>query len=200
MFDCFVIVDWSAANQPKTGRDSIWICAVDRDGTERLVANPRTRHAAKHLLRDLLAEATARGDRILLGFDFPFGYPADFARRLGLNGGPPWRAVWDEIAARLTDRENNSNNRFELAAEFNRRASQRPFPFWGCPARFAHDFLGPKHHNGHAADELAEKRLIDTWMVGAQPCWKLAYTGSVGSQVLTGIPIVRALRDDPAWA
>ena len=35
-------------------------------------------------------------------------------------------------------------------------------------------------------------------MAGAQPCWKLAYTGSVGSQALTGIPVVRALRDDAA--
>ena len=33
-----------------------------------------------------------------------------------------------------------------------------------------------------------ERRLIDEWMVGAQPCWKLAYTGSVGSQTLTGNP------------
>jgi precorrin-8X/cobalt-precorrin-8 methylmutase len=87
-----------------------------------------------------------------------------------------------------------------MAAEFNRRVSNRAFPFWGCPVRFTDDFLGPKHHNGHAADGLAEKRLIDRWMVGAQPCWKLAYTGSVGSQSLTGIPVVRALRDDPRWA
>ena len=200
MFDCFVIVDWSAANQPKTGRDSIWVCAVDRTGAERLVANPPTRHAAKHLLRELLAQASARGERVLLGFDFPFGYPAGFAKRLGLNGAPPWRAVWDEIAQLVEDDENNRNNRFVVGAEFNRRVSQRAFPFWGCPVGFAHDFLGPKHHNGHAADGLAEKRLIDTWMVGAQPCWKLAYTGSVGSQVLTGIPVVRALRDDPDLA
>ena len=54
MFDSFVIVDWSAASQPKMGRDSIWICAVDRDGAERLVENPRTRHSAKHLLGELL--------------------------------------------------------------------------------------------------------------------------------------------------
>jgi precorrin-8X/cobalt-precorrin-8 methylmutase len=200
MFDSFVIVDWSAASQPKTGRDSIWICAVDRDGVERLVENPQTRHSAKILLRELLSDATARGERVLLGFDFPFGYPAGFAQRLGLQGAPPWRAVWDEIAARLKDAENNSNDRFTVAAEFNRRVSNRAFPFWGCPARFTDDFLGPKHHNGHAADGLAEKRLIDRWMVGAQPCWKLAYTGSVGSQSLTGIPVVRALRDDPGWA
>ena len=37
-------------------------------------------------------------------------------------------------------------------------------------------------------------------MVGAQPCWKLIGAGSVGGQVLTGIPVVRALRDDPRWA
>src|SRR5438874_6745733 len=200
MFDSFVIVDWSAASQPKTGRDSIWICAVDRDGVERLVENPQTRHSAKNLLRELLSDAAARGERMLLGFDFPFGYPAGFARRLGLHGAPPWRAVWDEIAARPKDAENNSNARFTVAAEFNRRVSNRAFPFWGCPVRFTDDFLGPKHHNGHAADGLAEKRLIDRWMVGAQPCWKLAYTGSVGSQALTGIPVVRALRDDPRWS
>jgi hypothetical protein len=36
-------------------------------------------------------------------------------------------------------------------------------------------------------------------MKGAQPCWKLLGAGSVGGQVLTGIPVVRALRDDPRW-
>jgi len=191
MFDTFVIVDWSAASQPKTGRDSIWICAVDRAGSERLIENPHTRHRAKNLLGELLSDATARGERILLGFDFPFGYPAGFAQRLGLNAAPPWRAVWDEIASCLKDAENNQNDRFTVAAEFNRRVSNGSFPFWGCPVRFKHEFLGPKHHNGHAVGGLAEKRLIDCWMVGAQPCWKLAYTGSVGSQSLTGIPVVR---------
>src|SRR5205807_1653588 len=107
MFDSFVIVDWSAASQPKTGRDSIWLCAVDRDGGELLVENPDTRHRAKTLLSEMVSDATARGERVLLGFDFPFGYPAGFAARLGLTRTPAWRAVWDEIAACLTDAENN---------------------------------------------------------------------------------------------
>lgn len=200
LFDSFVIVDWSAAGAPKTGRDSIWICAAGSDGTERLLQNPPTRHAAKTLLRDLFDDAMQRGERVLAGFDFPFGYPAGFAARLGLAGDPPWRAVWDEISALLTDDTRNRNNRFEVGAVFNRRVSGGRFPFWGCPARFSHEHLGPTHHRGHDRDDLAEKRLIDTWMRGAQPCWKLAYTGSVGGQALTGIPIVRALRDDPAWA
>jgi hypothetical protein len=198
-FDTFVIVDWSAANQPRTGRDSIWICAVDRRGSRRVLENPPTRQAAAAVLRDLLAGATRRGDRLLAGFDFPFGYPAGFAARLGLDG-TPWRAVWDEIARLIDDREDNRNNRFEVGAMLNRRISGARFPFWGCPVNFVHDHLGPTHHRRHEAEGLAERRLIDHWMAGAQPCWKLAYTGSVGSQSLTGLPVVRALRDDPRWA
>ena len=196
MFDAYVMVDWSAANVPRTGRDSIWICWRDRAG-ERL-ANPATRHQAKGLLADWLAEPVARGERVLLGFDFPFGYPAGFAARLGL-GGTPWRAVWNEITGLLQDTENNRNNRFLVGAELNRRVSSGRFPFWGCPTHFSHEFLGPKHHRRHEHESLAEKRLIDCWMRGAQPCWKLAYTGSVGSQVLTGIPVVKELRGNTAW-
>ena len=200
MFDTFVIVDWSAANRPKKGRDSIWICAVSGDGTERLTENPDTRHKAKNLLGGVLSDATARDERILLGFDFPFGYPIGFAQRLRLNGSPPWRAVWDEIARLVEDGEDNRSNRFEVGATLNQRVSNGNFPFWGCPVGLVHDHLGPKHHNRHQDEGLAEKRLIDCRMTGAQPCWKLAYTGSVGSQSLTGIPVVRQLRHDPAWA
>jgi precorrin-8X/cobalt-precorrin-8 methylmutase len=198
LFDHYVIVDWSASSRPKTGRDSIWICHRGQDG-ERL-ENPPTRHLARLLLGDILAAAAGRGERVVLGFDFPFGYPAGFARRLGLNGAPAWRAIWDEIAALLHDGEDNGNDRFALGAHLNRRISGGRFPFWGCPAGFTDDHLGPRHHNGHAEDGLPERRLIDLWMRGAQPCWKLAYTGSVGSQALTGIPVVRALRDDERWA
>ena len=196
-FDHYVIVDWSAANQPKQGRDSIWICHRGPDGEQ--CDNPPTRHLAALRLAEILTAATAAGERVLLGFDFPFGYPAGFAARLGLDGAP-WRALWDEIAATLHDGSDNRNDRFLLGAELNRRVSGGRFPFWGCPARFDHDHLGPKHHDRHGGEGLAEKRLIDEWMVGAQPCWKLAYTGSVGSQALTGIPVVRRLRDDPRWA
>jgi len=196
-FEHYVIVDWSAANQPKRGRDSIWICHRGPDG--ETCDNPGTRHAAKALLASIIERIVARGERAVLGFDFPFGYPRGFARRLGL-AGPPWRAVWDEIARLLRDGTDNRNNRFELGAAFNRRVSGGRFPFWGCPVRFHDPHLGPTHHNGHRDGGLAEKRLIDERMSGAQPCWKLAYTGSVGSQALTGIPVVRALRDDARWA
>jgi hypothetical protein len=200
LFDGYVIVDWSAASQPKTGRDSIWICCLGADGES--VSNPPTRHAAKGALADMLERASGRGERVIAGFDFPFGYPAGFAARLGL-AGTPWRTLWDEISELVDDQPDNRNNRFCVGAMLNRRVTNGKgrFPFWGCPVGFTDEFLGPHHHRGHNGDEpLKERRLIDEWMVGAQPCWKLAYTGSVGGQVLTGLPVVRALRDDPRWA
>jgi precorrin-8X/cobalt-precorrin-8 methylmutase len=197
MFDTFVIVDWSAASVPRTGRDSIWICWHATEG-ERLV-NPATRNDAKAMLAEWLAAALANGERVLMGFDFPFGYPVGFANRLGLLG-LPWRAVWDEIARLVTDDARNSNNRFDVAAALNERISGGRFPFWGCPSHPVRTCLGPKHHRSHEQNGLAERRLIDEYMVGAQPCWKLLGAGSVGGQVLTGIPVVRALRDDPRWS
>jgi precorrin-8X/cobalt-precorrin-8 methylmutase len=196
LFDSHVVVDWSAANAPRQGRDSIWICRHDGGGIA--AENPRTRRAAQIRLAELIAACLDKGRRMLVGFDFPFGYPAGFAARLGLSG-TPWRAVWDEISRLLDDDEQNRNNRFEVAEILNRRVSRRGFPFWGCPAARASGFLAPKHHRGHTDDALAERRLVDLYVPGAQPCWKLLGVGSVGSQALTGIPVVRALRDDPRW-
>jgi len=198
LFDTYIIVDWSASNVPKQGKDSIWICCRGSDG-ERL-ENPNTRYKARLLLGEMLAKAVDGGKRVVVGFDFPFGYPAGFAARLRLSGERPWRATWDEISRLVQDAESNLNNRFCVGAELNRRISGRQFPFWGCPVNFKNEYLRARHHDGHRLDPLKERRLIDEWMVGAQPCWKLAYTGSVGSQVLTGIPVVSALRDDPRWA
>jgi len=196
LFESFVIVDWSAANQPKTGADSIWICCKRPIG--EVLFNPATRHAAGELLAELLAEIVAAGERVLLGCDFPFGYPSGFATRLGLTG-PEWRAVWDEIARLIEDDPRNRNNRFAVAAALNRRVAQGPAPFWGCPAAHIGPYLGRKHHRRHDEIGLAERRVIDTYVPSTQPCWKLLGTGSVGGQALTGIPVVRRLRDDPRW-
>ena len=197
VFDTYILVDWSAAKTPKTGRDSIWICRLGADG--ETVINPPTRHLARETLAEMLAQAAASGHRVVAGFDFPFGYPSGFAARLGL-AGTPWRAVWDEIARLVEDGPDNANNRFAVAAALNERVSGGAFPFWGRPVRMDHAFLGSKHHKLHDSDGLPEKRLIDTWMVGAQPCWKLIGAGSVGGQVLMGLPVVRALRADARWS
>ncbi|GEM_PF-31725 len=200
LFDLYVMVDWSAAATPKLGSDSIWVAALRRRrrGAETvLLENLATRRDAAAVLRALFIGNLARGERVLAGFDFPLGYPAGLATRLGL-AGVPWRAVWDEIARLLVDGPDNRNNRFAVGAELNRRLTGDAYPFWSCPAGAAGPFLQPKHHRRHSADGFPEHRLVDRRMRGPQPGWKLAGTGSAGGQALTGIPVLRALRDDPA--
>lgn len=200
LFDTYVIVDWSAASVPRLGADSIWIAALRRargGHIETLVLeNLATRHDALAVLRGFFIAALARGERVLAGFDFPFAYPSGLAPRLGLRDAP-WRAIWDQIANLLRDHPDNSNNRFEVAAELNQRLTGAAYPFWGCPASAEGPTLSRRHHRRHSATEFPEDRLVDQRMRGPQPGWKLAGTGSAGSQTLTGIPVLRALRDDP---
>ncbi len=202
LFDAYVMVDWSAAGKPARGKDSIWLCHGRRVGDalgKLAIENIPTRHAARERLQALFAEERAAGRAVLAGFDFAFGYPAGLAPRLGLND-PPWRAMWDLLATEIADAADNSNNRFAVAARLNERISGSAGPFWGCPAGEVRPCLEPRHHRRHDMLGLAERRVADTWLNGPQPVWKLAYTGSVGSQSLTGIPVLRALRDEPALA
>ncbi len=198
LFDTYIMVDWSAAASPRTGRDSIWIAEKRAGSRLRPLANPSTRQDAEALLQDRLADRLKAGDRVLVGFDFPFGYPAGTARRLGLDG-PPWRALWSLLAAEIEDSPDNANNRFDVAAALNKRLSGGPFPFWGCPPRAAGPYLTQKRDRRHGEDDIAERRHADGAVPRAQPVWKLYTTGSVGSQVLTGLPVVSRLRSDPRW-
>jgi precorrin-8X/cobalt-precorrin-8 methylmutase len=202
LFDTYLMVDWSAASTPKRGRDSIWFCQLEREAAGlRIVAheNPSTRSEAYRRLRTILLDGVARNSSVLIGFDFPFAYASGLGRRLGLPT-PHWRAIWDTIAGLVIDDDTNASNRFAAAAELNRRISGGPFPFWGCPSRQVGPCLAMTHHRRHEREGLAERRLSDRRMRRIQPGWKLAGTGSAGSQALTGIPIVRRLRDDSVLA
>jgi hypothetical protein len=194
LFDAYVVVDWSASNVPCSGRDSIWIAVLEGRSRVRVrLTNPTTRAEARESLHATLTRLVARGDRVLAGFDFPFGYPAGFARRLGLKG-LPWRATWEEFARLVSDAPNNANNRFAVATELNRRLGGEAFPFWGCPSGSESPYLAARGRRPHGPSDLAERRLIDLRVRRAQPVWKLAYAGAAGSQALMGIPVVRALR------
>ena len=79
LFDSYVMVDWSAASKPATGADSIWIGALTPDSRLKLTfkaSNPPTRAKAIEELTDLLGRCLKRGDRVLVGVDFPLGFPA----------------------------------------------------------------------------------------------------------------------------
>ena len=202
LFDAYLMVDWSAAATPRLGKDSIWLCRLERSGgrlRETARENIATRLEARARLLTLLGDGLAADCSLLAGFDFPLGYPQGLAARLGLAGAP-WRALWDLLAAELVEAPGNRNNRFEAAARLNQRLGQGAAPFWGCPRAAAGPFLAMTHHRRHAAIGLAEHRLADRRLSGPQPVWKLAGAGSAGSQALTGIPVLRWLRDHPSLA
>lgn len=196
------MVDWSAAATPRTGKDSIWWALLRRkDGKVRLTRreNPSTRDAATKKLADVLANIAAQGDRILIGFDFPFGYPSGTAERLGMPG-LPWRHTWQAIADDLDDAPDNGNNRIDVAERLNARLSGEPFPFWGNVREEERPYLVRRGRRPHGAGDLTEWRLCDRRAKTTSSVWQLAGAGSVGSQVLTGIPRVLQLRTDPRLA
>lgn len=204
LFDAYIMVDWSAANKPTTGANSIWIGVLAKDARLRhqfRVANIDTRVKARAFIEDIARKLTGRGDKILLGFDFSLGYPAGTARAIGLDTSshPPWAAMHAHLATKLKDRADNSNGRFAIAAGMNYAISKGPFPFWGAPKRDQVSTLsGTKPDFGPDAPlpeyRHVERHLRSTKQGAPKSAWQLAYVGSVGSQSLTGIPHVHALR------
>ncbi|MEM6372932.1 MAG: gephyrin-like molybdotransferase Glp [Pseudomonadota bacterium] len=190
-FDRILIVDWSASAVPsprKPSADAIWM-AQYRAGDISCTYH-RTRADAVTALCAIFDKAMARGERVLAGFDFPFGYPAGFARAVTGTDDP--FALWADLAGRVEDTDDNANNRFDVARALNRLFAGVG-PFWGCPAGQADEDLPAKgtlrHDHG-----MTERRKVEALISSAQPGWKLYTTGSVGSQALLGIARLHALR------
>lgn len=202
LFDAYIMVDWSAAAKPVTGPNSIWVGILAKDARLKFqftAVNPDTRLKATALITDLIAKLNRRGDRVLLGFDFSLGYPVGTAKALGLDieAEAPWQAMQRFLASKLKDKADNSNARFAIAAGLNYKISQGPFPFWGAPARDQVKTLSAK--KGEFSDDTlaeyreTERHLRATSKARPKSNWQLAYTGSVGSQSLTGLPHVHHL-------
>ena len=204
LFDSFIMVNWSAASKPTTGKDSIWIGALVPDARLRLTfraSNPATREEAYHQIQELVTRLLNRGDRIFLGFGFPLGFPESTSKQLGLKGGPAWETMRDFLIKEMKDKADNTNNRFALASRMNRMISDGPFPFWGCPKRDALTTLSVKKAREHGSGDMKEYRRTETALIKKklgkpQPIWKIAYAGAVGGQTMTGLPILHKLRND----
>jgi hypothetical protein len=197
LFSAYVIVDWSAASKPTTGADSVWIGVLKRDVRFRMAFesfNPPTRGEGEKRLALILDDLKKRSERALVGFDFPLGFPRGFAEALKLRGEQPWRAAWDQLDKMVKDKADNTNNRFGVASEINRRLTGGPFPFWGCPPRDTLTTLQPKKTRNHGPDDLPEFRHADLAAKGASSIWKLYYNGSVGGQAIMGIPAARRIK------
>jgi molybdopterin-guanine dinucleotide biosynthesis adapter protein len=196
-FETVAVVDWSSSAAPsaaKPSADAIWIGVAGATG--ETTTYHRTRADAESALHALIAAERKAGRRLLIGFDFPMGYPAGFAARL--TGTPHARAVWHWLAGRITDGPDNANNRFAVADAIN--ASFGSGPFWGRPNSLPLPHLSETKTVDYARLGLHERRLIDQAIPKAQPVWKLYTTGSVGGQALMGLPLIHRLSNLPGVA
>ena len=196
-FDRVIVVDWSAANLPTspTNRaNAIWIGCHDAEGG--IEWHHRTRAAAETQIGTLIDTALADGVRLLVGCDFAMGYPAGFAARL--TGVPKAPAVWNWLARAITDAPDNRNNRFEVAARINAAFPEGPGPFWSHPTGQHYPGL-PDRRTGidHATLGLAPSRAAEAVVLQAKSPWMLFNPGSVGSQSLLGLPMIRRLAQSP---
>jgi molybdopterin-guanine dinucleotide biosynthesis protein B len=186
MFDRTLAVDWSARSKPTPPtptENAIWVGTAGNQRNEHYF---RTRHECEQFLHDSLA-----GDEhILLGADFPLGYPDGFANLLDVNN---WHDIWYIIHEHIADHADNTNNRFEVAAQLNTNVS-RPGPFWGHPQQHSYKTLQPTKPQ-YPISGIREFRHTERNAPGRiQSPWKLLGAGSVGSQALTGIPLLYRLR------
>lgn len=198
LFNAYVMVDWSAAAAPKTGKDSVWIGVMKRDIRFRLTFeafNPPTRAQAEGKLREVLTDLRRRSERALIGFDFPLGYPSGTAAALKLKA-PDWGAIWAFLTANAVDKADNTNNRFAVAAKMNRLMTDEARPFWGAGPKDAQRWLSTTKPAEHGPDLPPPLRRAERAAKGAKTVWQLMGAGSVGGQAIMGIPAVKRLTDE----
>ncbi|WP_317056031.1 gephyrin-like molybdotransferase Glp [Roseovarius rhodophyticola] len=188
-FDGVAIVDWSGGNDtgPRPKKDAIWMgCA--RDGVCEPPTYLRNRAEAEEAIADLIESALIAGDRLCIGFDFPFGYPKGFAE--ALTGEVDVFALWDWLEAHVEDTP-KANNRFDVAGQINEMfPGVGPFWFNGVKRDVPH--LPRKDtRDGHG---MTEWRRAEGLAKGAFTCWQVGGAGAVGGQVLTGLPVLNRLR------
>ncbi|HYM30859.1 MAG TPA: hypothetical protein VEU47_06155 [Candidatus Cybelea sp.] len=186
LFDRVIVVDWSAASRPGPERESHDRCWLAWGGP-RTSSKPlyfRTRADAERRIAALIGDTQGN---VLVGFDFPFGYP--IGSKLG--GG---RALAAKLHGLIEDAPDGRNNRFEVAARLNIELGAPPGPFWGCTYGNASAALRPTKpaYDGRA---FAERRIADGTLRHRQimPVWQLLGRGAVGGQMLLGLPAVHRL-------
>ena len=215
LFDFFIMVDWSGGASRRGGRDTIWIAHGPRTADVPLTCNPCSRTEAVHLIRSLLLEEVSSKRRVLLCFDFAYGYPRDFASALQAATGKsdedlPWMVLWQYLSEHIKDDEgtapngkpSNRSNRFEVASWINAHlsvdAEAAAGPFWCASPKGAYPLIpqrSPKLFQtmqGFVANAL---RLADERAGSGSP-FRLFGNGCVGSQSLTGIARLHQLRND----
>lgn len=219
LFNFYIMVDWSGSASRRGNRpDAIWIASGGTEDEDPETESPFSRTEAVQRLRELMHAHLGKGHRVLLCFDFAYGFPRDFAAALQTATGkgdeiPPWRLVWDYLKSEVEDdggqspsrRPNNRSNRFDVANRINSLlsvSSEAAGPFWCAPAEGKYPYLNQKRpplpFQSAQGFFVQSMRFADQRARSGTP-FRLFGHGSVGSQTLTGIPRLHELRFAPEF-
>jgi precorrin-8X/cobalt-precorrin-8 methylmutase len=218
LFDYYVMVDWSGGARRRGNReDAIWIAhgAIKAEAPD--VQSPFSRTEALRIIRCVLNDALNTRQRVLVSFDFAYGYPANFSAALRRSTGvrsTSWKSVWrylndslkDDLGTNPNRAPTNRSNRFEVADRINKLLSlsdNARGPFWCTPRSGQHAHIPqnrPARPFKTAQGYLVQSLRLTDLRVRSDTPFRLFGTGSVGSQSLTGIPRLYDLRNDPFLA
>ncbi len=210
------MVDWSGGDRRRRGKkDCIWIAHGSADTAQPITESPWSRTEAEHTIRSLIKAVIDAKGRVLVCADFAYGYPAGFASLLPQacsTSQSPWRRVWrylkqhlqDDLGTRPGQRPTNRSNRFEVASAINAAVggAVAAGPFWCLFKPGSHACVPqaqPAQPFVHATGNIPPLRITDNKAESDTP-FRLFGTGSVGSQVITGIPSLASLRADTQFS
>jgi hypothetical protein len=222
LFDYYIMVDWSGGNSRSANRPNcIWLAHGALNDHQPATESPRSRTEAIERIVQLLCqfyELNEQG-RALACLDFGFAFPRGLASHL-----PPivpdcqlWHRVWsylethiqDDIGTRVGRRPSNKSNRFDVANNLNLLIQQNALgPFWCVDPTWRNKQVAagvqvmipqnqPRDFISNAGLPIPLFRIVDELIQSDFP-FRLFGNGSVGSQILTGIPKLQQLRQSQA--
>jgi hypothetical protein len=213
LFGYYVMVDWSGGNRRRANADNcIWIAHGRSEDQAPVCLSPHSRSEATGLVNELLVgQVSGRpSERALVCFDFPYAYPSGLAEHLPAimpqEPDIPWRRVWTYLSENVRDdlgtrgvKPSNRSNRFEVANNLNQSICGGGIkgPFW-CTDK-PQDYPSTpqnkpaKPFSSSRGVTIHELRLADRYVDADWP-FRLFGHGSVGSQLIVGIPRLSQLR------
>ncbi|MCA8834349.1 MAG: hypothetical protein K8953_04610 [Proteobacteria bacterium] len=196
MFNGYIMTNWSGASSRVYRTSSIFVVSLIDGKKETESFSTRTR--AHDYITCIMDKAGKNKKRLLLCFDFPFGYPANSYDGFRCNN---WEELWDLISKEIDDKPDNRNNTFEVAGELNKTFTGVG-PFWRHPSpndnRFENlPYYQPDGYGDWLPSEFrhVEKLAKDPPRINPMSVWELYNPGSVGSKTLMGIPTLQKLKE-----
>ena len=176
-FDAFIAIDWSGANRAYNGI-AVAICRTG--GTPPEVIPPSRNRWTRTEITEWLKQRLEDRQRLLIGFDFAFGFPYETCGYLGGHaaGVDNIFALWELIEAKSNGDADFGCSQFVADPIYSTL-------FWTAGPK-PKVWVERKRHTEHVCAELTKTRP-DT-------LYKLLHSKQVGKASITGIRVLHHVR------